>query len=81
MFVEHRYTEPTTFLGRNGQFKAIGIEVGKLQAFETSPEEVQLSPITSKGDIGRCRICIPVAEIPAVIKVLERVINAPKSRE
>jgi len=42
------------FLGRNGEFKTIGIN-----AFLFSDDMVVLEPVTSKDRIGRCYIMIP----------------------
>ena len=47
----------TSFLGRNGTGKCIGVHVMK---FEHLPnKDIALYPITSKGEDGRCMIQIP----------------------
>jgi hypothetical protein len=46
------YAKDTQFLGRNGTFRATGLEI-------YSSASVVLRPITSKGKTGRCGIEIP----------------------
>lgn len=57
----------TTFLGRNGQFKQAGMLVSH------SDQVVSLSPITSKGEEGRCSITLPVTQIPELMEALNHV--------
>ncbi len=57
-------TETTKFIGRNGYFQCIGIEM------HGGSKIVTLQPTTSKGDTGRCSIEIPISEIPALIENL-----------
>ncbi len=57
---------PTSFLGRNGTFGAVGLYVSKLG----SPPTVHLEPITKKG-IGRTRLEIPLSCVPALSAILQ----------
>lgn len=52
------------FLGRNGFFKASGVEVNSFE------DTLILSPITTKGVVGRCQIHIPSEDIEQLIKEL-----------
>jgi len=62
--------DETTYLGRNGRGRCIGIEVFKaIPAYE----EVWISPINSKKSIARCEIIIPVKDIPEIIKALQEI--------
>ena len=54
------------FTGRNGRFKQKGLSVANEQGVIT------LSPITSKGDVGRCVQQIPIDQVPQVIEALQR---------
>jgi len=60
---------PTTFLGRNGAFKCIGIEIWNDDLFG----EINIYPITSKGNTARCRIAIPIGEMDNFIDALKKV--------
>lgn len=55
------------FLGRNGYFKAIGVNV----YITHDNKEIWLAPITSKEALGRCEIQIPVEDIPALITEMQ----------
>jgi hypothetical protein len=55
---------PTTFLGRNGEFKAAGIIIS------TYGTATNLIPITSKGEQGRAMVSFPKEELPRVIGIL-----------
>lgn len=63
-----KFSKESKFLGRNGQFKSIGIVVG-----ETLENHVSIQPITSKGLIGKAIICIPKDSIPDLIKALSSI--------
>lgn len=65
--VQVKFERITNFTGRNGFMKCSGIDL-----LETSDKTVMLSPITSKGTIGRCDISVPVESIPALIAALEQ---------
>jgi hypothetical protein len=58
----------TSFLGRNGTGKCIGVEL-----FRASPESqtISIMPVTSKNETGRCKIIIPVAAVPEIIVALK----------
>lgn len=55
-----------SFIGRNGCFKASGLEIGN----DKFNKVVTLEPITSKGEVGRAMLEIPKENIPDVIKEL-----------
>jgi hypothetical protein len=50
------FQTPRSFLGRNGRFRATGIEVTGLREHG----EITIEPITSRGRIGRCCIEVPI---------------------
>jgi hypothetical protein len=52
-----RFKRTVRFTGRNGTFKAVGLDI-----FIDKDNVVSLYPITSKGVIGNCRIDIPLEE-------------------
>src|SRR5690606_1838951 len=56
-------------LGRNGLMKTIGIEVDFAH-----PSILMVSPINSRGDVGRCEIRIPKdrAHIKALMGILQK---------
>lgn len=58
------YQRRTTFLGRNGEFKQDGLLLTKVG------DEVTLTPITSKNQIGRAMLCVPQGSIPELIDTL-----------
>ena len=58
------------FTGRNGMGKCHGVEIMSI-----SSDCLMISPITSKGAIGRCDITIPVEAIGDVIASLTKVKN------
>jgi hypothetical protein len=55
----------TNFLGRNGYFIAIGINVSIVDGI------VLLNPVTSKGEQGRAQLEIPKKAIPDLIAALQ----------
>lgn len=62
----------TSYIGRNGHGKQIGLEV--LPIGETTPDQIiTLSPINSKGNVANCSLDIPRADIPAFIAALQSV--------
>lgn len=62
------------FVGRNGEGKCSGLAVSNYNnAFET----IHLEPLTSKGQIARCVIAIPIAEVDNVIAALQKVTAKP----
>lgn len=61
------FDKTTRFLGRNGTFKMTGMDL----YLSTHSKTVSISPITSKGDVGRCDMEIPVENIDAVCEQLQ----------
>ena len=59
----------TTYLGRNGNGKVIGISVSKIQIGGT--ELIEICPINSKGNIAQCYIQFPAQDIKEIIKALQ----------
>jgi hypothetical protein len=57
-----------TFLGRNGSFVCKGLNIVYGDNF------IDIYPITSKGNDGRCRIPIPYASLHGLIKCLVQLI-------
>lgn len=64
------FNKTTTFLGRNGVFKASGIELTHSVTVE-GHSVIVIEPITSRGNPGRCNIEIPVEDLPALIAQLQ----------
>lgn len=62
-----KFTKTTSFLGRNGCFKATGLELST-----AGSKSVILEPVTSKDEIGRCFIEIPREDILDLIAELEK---------
>jgi len=56
-----------TFLGRNGRYKCDGVNVSRAE------ETVVISPLTSRGLVGRCEIELPISEVPALVVALQKV--------
>lgn len=56
------------FLGRNGIFKCRGISITSNQ------KDLYLEPITSKGTLGRCLLCIPIDQAPALAKAIKEIL-------
>jgi hypothetical protein len=61
-----KFTRTTSFLGRNGEFKSIGIDVERFN------DNVIIEPITSRNLTGRAKIVIPVESISRLIKILKK---------
>ncbi len=67
------FSKPTTFLGRNGVFKVIGITLAKVTGgYDHKTPVIVIEPLTSRGLSGRCNIEIPVGDIPALITELQK---------
>lgn len=60
-----KFKKLTYFTGRNGTFKASGLEVMQVN------DNILFTPITSKGLYGKCGIAIPQEEIKTLIEVLK----------
>ena len=59
MFKEIKFNKQTRFLGRNGVFKADGLQLN----ITGEGQEIMIEPITSQGKIGRCTLWIPMQSI------------------
>jgi hypothetical protein len=59
----------TTYLGRNGNGKVIGLSVSKMQIGST--ELIEICPINSKGNIAQCYIQFPAQDVKEIIKALQ----------
>jgi len=59
----------TEAYGRNGRMRCTGLAVDAADTDVMGPT-IRLSPLTSRGGVGRCHIYIPVADIPTVIRAL-----------
>jgi len=66
-----KFTKTTTFTGRNGCFKATGLELS-VYLKPNNDSVIVLEPITSRDIIGRCQIEIPREDIPALIAELQK---------
>jgi hypothetical protein len=64
---EIEFARETTFLGRNGTFKASGLDI------TAGDEGVLLQPVTSKGMPGRSYIAIPMENLDELIAELRRI--------
>lgn len=63
------FSKSLHFMGRNGYYKAIGLEMWKYNEY---PElGVQIYPITSKNKLGNCQIEIPLEDIDTFIQILK----------
>lgn len=68
---ELKFELPTTFLGRNGSYKSIGLGVSELCIGGVDdPGEILIQPITSRGIPGRCFICVPMKDLAGFISQL-----------
>ncbi len=65
MIKDITYTEETTYTGRNGQGKQIGL------AFTHNGSCLLLEPINSKNKIAKCQINIPYEDMTKVIETLQ----------
>lgn len=66
------WDESTNFTGRNGFMKCNGLN---LQAL-SNDTELMVSPLTSKGAVGRCDISIPIEKLPEIISLLDGIYQA-----
>lgn len=64
--MEHKFKRIVNFVGRNGYFKSSGLSI----TTDHLDNLVNIEPITSKGDVGRCRIEIPIENIPDIVTTL-----------
>ena len=61
------FTRKVTALGRNGVMTCIGVEVW---GWGAEHDSVSISPITSKGYVGRGRIEVPEEDLARVAEAL-----------
>ena len=59
---------PVTGLGRNGAFKAIGLYI------YNSVNKIVVTPITSRGNLARCEIEVPITHLPELIAALKTLV-------
>lgn len=70
-----RFNGPQThFLGRNGYFKCQGVGVELMAPFK-GQKIVDIVPITSRGEPGRCAIEVPIEDVPTLIKELQQMVE------
>lgn len=72
------FSRQTNFLGRNGYFKCSGLDLCKGGLRD---DLVILSPLTSRGYIGRCELDIPFEDLPALIAGLQKLLPESSSRQ
>jgi len=60
-----KFTRPGKFTGRNGYFKASGINI-----IDISDDMIMIAPLTSRNKIGRCDISIPKEDVETFIDAL-----------
>ena len=70
IFNQVKFARQTNFTGRNGYFACSGIEVLHLN----HNNSVMLSPLTSRGVVGRCDIEVPLENVPDLIAQLQALI-------
>lgn len=61
------FTHHTWFTGRNGLFNMSGLDIAPANG------GIILAPITGKGKIGRCDMCIPDNALDDVIAALQTI--------
>lgn len=66
-----KFSKETNFTGRNGYFICSGIELMTLD----HNREIMISPLTSRGTVGRCDISIPKDDIPKLIESLQQIVK------
>jgi len=64
------------FLGRNGMYKMRGINICTYDYYN----RVDFIPITSKGDLGRCWLSMPVDKIPDLMQYLSKIYHERKNK-
>ena len=61
-----------SFLGRNGVYDSIGLHLMRLDGSPiTGPIRLSIQPITSKGNLGRARLEIPLEAVSALVAALK----------
>lgn len=65
-----KFSREMNFTGRNGYFKASGIDLLPLDY----DKKIIITPLTSKGRLASCDITIPKEDIPELINQLKKLI-------
>ena len=65
---ELKFKRHVKFQGRNGYFNSIGLQLTK----HDNDDILNIYPITSKNNVARCLIEIPVEEIDDLIEILKK---------
>ena len=68
---ELKFKRHVKFGGRNGYFNSIGLKITKFE----KDDILNIYPITSKNNVARCLIEIPVEEINNLIEILNKIKN------
>ena len=76
-----QFKQPTTFGGRNGEFKSTGLELVELEIPDAVPPEVMIQPITGKGVVGNGYISVPMEDLPTFIRQLESFLPEAATKE
>jgi hypothetical protein len=63
------YDRRVDFMGRNG----VGFQTG-VNIMSSFDDKIKLEPITSQGNIGNCRLEIPIEDIPAFIAEIKKLV-------
>jgi hypothetical protein len=66
---ELKFKRHVKFEGRNGYFSSIGLKITKFD----KDNILNIYPITSKNNVARCLIEIPVEEIDDLIEILKKI--------
>ena len=66
---ELKFKRHVKFQGRNGYFNSIGGQLTK----HDNDDILNIYPITSKNNVARCLIEIPVEEIDDLIEILKKI--------
>jgi hypothetical protein len=74
--IQFKNSDATFFLGRNGFFQCRGLDISSCFV---AGGVVSISPITSKGKVGRAMIDFPVNCIPALVELLQSIYAKEKT--
>jgi len=80
MFVTINFKNKVTAaeaLGRNGTMECRGLDMCLSNYYKQEPV-IQITPVNSKGGLGRCYIEVPMEDIDAVIDALTQMKKATK---
>ena len=68
--------QPTTSCGRNGEFKSTGLTVQPVTAHdEAAKHEFWIQALTSRGGAASGYFAVPVAQMPALIDGLQKMLH------